>query len=69
VRVRARVCVRARVPANRSYEIGCIHHATRGQLNAVFHNSDRFCGPVVRVSGYKSSGPGLIPGATRFSEN
>jgi hypothetical protein len=29
---------------------------------------DRLCGLVVRVPGYKSRGPGLIPGATRFSE-
>jgi hypothetical protein len=26
------------------------------------------CGLVVRVSGYKSRGPGSIHGATRFSE-
>jgi hypothetical protein len=26
------------------------------------------CGLVVRVPGYRSRGPGLIPGATRFSE-
>jgi hypothetical protein len=29
---------------------------------------DRLCGLVVRVSDYRSRGPGLIPGATRFSE-
>jgi hypothetical protein len=33
---------------------------------------DRFrgclCGLVVRVLGYRSRGPGSIPGATRFSE-
>jgi hypothetical protein len=29
---------------------------------------DRLCDLVVRVSGYRSRGPGLIPGATRFSE-
>jgi hypothetical protein len=28
----------------------------------------RLCGLVVRVPGYISSGPGTIPGATRFSE-
>jgi hypothetical protein len=28
----------------------------------------RLCGLVVRVPGYRSSGPGSIPGATRFSE-
>jgi hypothetical protein len=30
--------------------------------------SDRLCGLVVRVPGYRSRGPGSIPGATRFSE-
>jgi hypothetical protein len=29
---------------------------------------DRLCGLVVTVPGYKSRGPGSIPGATRFSE-
>jgi hypothetical protein len=29
---------------------------------------DIICGLVVRVSGYRSRGLGLIPGATRFSE-
>jgi hypothetical protein len=29
---------------------------------------DRLCGLVVRVSGYKSRGPGSVPGASRFSE-
>jgi hypothetical protein len=30
--------------------------------------SDRLCGLVVRVTGYRSRGPGSILGATRFSE-
>jgi hypothetical protein len=30
--------------------------------------SDRLCGQVVRVLGYRSGGPGSIPGTTRFSE-
>jgi hypothetical protein len=30
---------------------------------------DRLCGLVVRVLGYRSGGPGSIPGTTRFSEN
>jgi hypothetical protein len=30
--------------------------------------SDRLCGLVVRVLGYRSRGPGSIPGTTRFSE-
>jgi hypothetical protein len=29
---------------------------------------DGLCGVVVRVPGYRSRCPGLIPGATRFSE-
>jgi hypothetical protein len=29
---------------------------------------DRLCGLVVRVHGYRSRGPGSVPGATRFSE-
>jgi hypothetical protein len=29
---------------------------------------DRVCGLVLRVPGYRSSGPGSIPGATRFYE-
>jgi hypothetical protein len=29
---------------------------------------DRLCGLVVRVPGYRSRGPGAIPGAIRFSE-
>jgi hypothetical protein len=28
---------------------------------------DRLCGLVVRVLGYRSRGPGSIPGTTRFS--
>jgi hypothetical protein len=28
----------------------------------------RLCGLVVRVPGYRSRGPGSIPGSTRFSE-
>jgi hypothetical protein len=30
--------------------------------------SDRLCGLVVRVPGYRSGGPGSIPSSTRFSE-
>jgi hypothetical protein len=29
---------------------------------------NRLCGLVVRVPGYRSGGPGSIPGAARFSE-
>jgi hypothetical protein len=31
-------------------------------------NADCLCGLVVRVPGYRSRGPGSIPGATRFFE-
>jgi hypothetical protein len=31
-------------------------------------SNDRLCGLVVRVLGYRSGGPGSIPGTTRFSE-
>jgi hypothetical protein len=34
----------------------------------VWKKVDRLCGLVVRVPGYRSRGPGMIPGATRFSE-
>jgi hypothetical protein len=30
--------------------------------------NDRLCGLVVTVLGYRSGGPGSIPGTTRFSE-
>jgi hypothetical protein len=33
-----------------------------------YWNTDRLCGLVVRVLGYRSGGPGSIPGTTRFSE-
>jgi hypothetical protein len=32
------------------------------------HKPDRLCGLAVGVPGYRSRGPGSIPGATRFSE-
>jgi hypothetical protein len=34
-------------------------------LNMVNHQLDRLCGLVVRVLGYRSGGPGSIPGTTR----
>jgi hypothetical protein len=37
-------------------------------ISESLHSSDRLCGLVVRVPGYRSRGPGSIPGATRFSE-
>jgi hypothetical protein len=35
-------------------------------LNPEQHSSNPFCGPVVRVPGYRSRGPGSIPCATGF---
>jgi hypothetical protein len=37
-------------------------------ISEVYAHVDRFCGLVVRVPGYRSTGPGSIPGAFRFSE-
>jgi hypothetical protein len=34
----------------------------------IIGGGDRLCSLVVRVPGYRSRGPGSIPGATRFSE-
>jgi hypothetical protein len=31
-------------------------------------STDRLCGLVVRVPGYRSRGPGSVPSATRFSD-
>jgi hypothetical protein len=35
------------------------------ELSSVLCSSDRLCGLVVRVLGYRPGGPGLIPGTTR----
>jgi hypothetical protein len=34
-------------------------------IDTDYLNLDRFCGLVVRVLGYRSRGPGSIPGTTR----
>jgi hypothetical protein len=34
----------------------------------LIRHTDSLCGLVMRVPGYRSRGPGSIPGATRFSE-
>jgi hypothetical protein len=39
-----------------------------GQFEREISLCDRLCGLAVRVPGYRSIGPGSIPGATRFSE-
>jgi hypothetical protein len=35
--------------------------------NYIYRRKDRLCGLVVKVLGYRSGGPGSIPGTTRFS--
>jgi hypothetical protein len=35
------------------------------QFAFLFMTNDRLCGLVVRVLGYRSGGPGSIPGTTR----
>jgi hypothetical protein len=35
------------------------------QINYYEYFTDRLCGPVVRVLGYRSGGPDSIPGTTR----
>jgi hypothetical protein len=40
----------------------------RQYLQKHIQNKDRLCGLVVRGLGYRSGGPGSIPGTTRFSE-
>jgi hypothetical protein len=38
------------------------------KLIIIMESKDRLCGLVVRVLGYRSGGPGSIPGTARFSE-
>jgi hypothetical protein len=37
-----------------------------GKLSFITDESDRLCGLVIRVLGYRSGGPGSIPGTTNF---
>jgi hypothetical protein len=46
--------------------LGCLNITILFLL--VSNIEDRLCGPVVRVLGYRSGGPGSIPGTTIFSE-
>jgi hypothetical protein len=41
---------------------------TASKLSAMNHDFDRLCGLVVRVPGYRSRGPGSIPGTITFFE-
>jgi hypothetical protein len=36
-------------------------------MDLIIYTKDRLCGLVVRVLGYRSGGPGSIPGTARFS--
>jgi hypothetical protein len=48
-----------------------VHSSTSAVLNLFCSPTprcDRLCGLVVKVPSYRSTGPGSIPGATRFSE-
>jgi hypothetical protein len=40
----------------------------RKSSDSGLEKQDHLCGLVVRVPGYRSRGPGSIPGATRLSE-
>jgi hypothetical protein len=42
---------------------GCSHVS----FSKLLEGFDRLCGPVVRVLGYRSGGPGSMPGTTKFS--
>jgi hypothetical protein len=47
----------------------CVSCEVRTEFICVMYKKvDRLCGLVVRVPGYRSRGPDLIPGATSFSE-
>jgi hypothetical protein len=48
------------------YGYGGTQHHAHTEMRKV--SDDRLCGLVVRVPAYRSRGPGLIPGATGFSE-
>jgi hypothetical protein len=52
--------------------VGYIEHAreelSRNKIEFENRERNRLCGLVGRVSGYRSRGPGSIPGPTRFSE-
>jgi hypothetical protein len=49
-------------------EVACFQLGTNLIFKYYLERNDRLCGLVVRVTGYRSRGPGSIPDATRFSE-
>jgi hypothetical protein len=48
----------------------CFHRQCISQHYLIIYDlsGDRLCGLVVRGPGYRSRGPGSIPGSTRFPE-
>jgi hypothetical protein len=48
--------------------LGILSELVSSFFHFLLYRRDRLCGLVVGVHGYRSSGPGTIPGATRFSE-
>jgi hypothetical protein len=49
-----------------SREVVCFQRRTNCIFKYYLERNDRLCGLVVRVSGYRSRGPGSIPGDTRL---
>jgi hypothetical protein len=49
-----------------SREVVCFQWDTNWISKYYVERNDRLCGLVVRVAGYRSRGPGSIPGTTRF---
>jgi hypothetical protein len=57
-----------RVPGYRT-EMYCASREVRTEcIYVTYKKIDLLCGLVVRVPGYRSRGPGSIPGGTKFSE-
>jgi hypothetical protein len=50
------------------FSLHFLHYKKLGYFMNSYLCVDRLCGLVVRVLGYRSGGPGSIPGTTRFSE-
>jgi hypothetical protein len=51
-----------------NFILGSASYSQVNSFNYLGYIIDGLCGPVVKVPGYRSRGPGSIPGATRFSE-
>jgi hypothetical protein len=49
-------------------ELSHFSSLSQNTFYGILCSNDRLCGLEVTVSGYRSRGPGSIPGATRFSE-